>query len=153
MTPAAFAIILGAWAPIVSAQGGPGALVSAVAPVRLVAVVLPRVTPTAPTRAARITWVAGTGMGVASIALSSNTPYRIVVRRIEQGDSASVSRIWIRGDDRQLHELRNREPVVILRGQCGDGSVLVPFRLPPTGKGTPAGDPPLRFDVLVEPTL
>lgn len=153
-TPAAFAILLAGWAPIVSAQGGSGALVSAVAQVRLVATVLPRVTPIAPTRVAGISWSGETGTGVASIAISSNTSYRIVVHRIGPGPaSASVSRIWIRGDDRQLHELRNGEPVVIRRGRNGDGSVLVPFRLSPTGEGTAAGDPPLRFDVLVEPML
>jgi hypothetical protein len=151
-TPAAFAIILAGWAPIVSAQGGSGALVSAVAQVRLVATVLPRVTPIAPTRAAGISWSGETGTGVASIALSSNTAYRIVVRRIEQGpDSASVSRIWIRADDRQLYELRDDEPVVIRGGLSGDGSILVPYRLSPTGGGRPAGGPPLRFDVLVDP--
>ena len=153
-TPAAFAIILAGWAPIVSAQGGSGALVSAVAQVRLVAVVLPQVTPTAPSRAAGTGRRGQTGTGVASFVLSSNTPYRIVVHRIEQGPgSAAVSRIWIQGDDRQLHELRNGEPVVVRHGRSGDGSVRVPFRLRPTGEGTPAGDPPLRFDVLVEPTL
>lgn len=153
-TPAAFAIILAGWAPIVSAQGGSGALVSAVAQVRLVAVVLPRVTPTAPTRGAVVTWSGETGTGVASIAISSNTSYRIVVHRIGPGPgSASVSRIWIRGDDRQLHELRSGEPVVFRRGRNGDGSVLVPFRLSPAGEGTPAGGPLLRFDVLVEPAL
>jgi len=153
-TPAAFAILLAGWAPIVSAQGGSGALVSAVAQVRLVATVLPRVTPIAPTRVAGISWSGETGTGVASIAISSNTSYRIVIHRIGPGPgSASVSRIWIRGDDRQLHELRNGEPVVIRRGRNGDGSVLVPFRVSPTGEGAAAGDPPLRFDVLVEPTL
>lgn len=153
-TPAAFAIVLAGWAPIVSAQGGSGALVSAVAQVRLVAVVLPRVTPTAPTRGAGVTWSGETGTGVASIAISSNTSYRIVVHRIGPGPgSASVSRIWIRGDDRQLHELRSGEPVVFRRGRNGDGSVLVPFRLSPAGEGTPAGGPLLRFDVLVEPAL
>ena len=153
-TPAAFAILLAGWAPIVSAQGGSGALVSAVAQVRLVATVLPRVTPIAPTRVAGISWSGETGTGVASIAISSNTSYRIVIHRIGPGPgSASVSRIWIRGDDRQLHELRNGEPVVIRRGRNGDGSVLVPFRVSPTGEGAAVGDPPLRFDVLVEPTL
>ena len=121
-TPAAFAIILAGWAPIVSAQGGSGALVSAVAQVRLVATVLPQVTPIAPTRVAGISWSGETGTGVASIAISSNTSYRIVVHRIGPGPgSASVSRIWIRGDDRQLHELRNGEPVVIRGGRNGDG--------------------------------
>lgn len=153
-TRAAFAIILAGWAPIVSAQGGSGALVSAVAQVRLVAVVLPQVSPIAPTRVAGITWSGETGTGVASIAISSNTSYRIVVHRIGPGPgSASASRIWIWDDDRQLHELRNGEPVVIRRGRNGDGSVLVPFRLSPTGEGTPAGGPLLRFDVLVEPAL
>lgn len=153
-THAALAIILAGWAPIVSAQGRSGALVSAVAQVRLVAVVLPQVSPIAPTRVAGITWSGETGTGVASIAISSNTSYRIVVHRIGPGPgSASASRIWILGDDRQVHELRNGEPVVIRRGQHGDGSVLVPFRLSPTGEGTPAGGPLLRFDVLVEPSL
>ena len=153
-TPAAFAILLAGWAPIVSAQGGSGALVSAVAQVRLVATVLPQVTPIAPTRVAGISGSRETGTGVASIAISSNTSYRIVVHRIGPGPgSAPVSRIWITGDDRQLHELRNGEPVVVRHGRSGDGSVRVPFRLRPTGEGTPAGDPPLRFDVLVEPTL
>jgi hypothetical protein len=153
-TPAAFLIILAGWAPIVSAQGGSGALVSAVAQVRLVATVLPQVTPIAPARAAGISWSGETGTGVASIALSSNASYRLVIHRIGPSPgSAPVSRIWIRGDDRQLHELRDGEPVVIRRGRNGDGSVLVPFRLSPTGEGIPAGSPPLRFDVLVEPTL
>jgi len=153
-TPAAFAILLAGWAPIVSAQGGSGALVSAVAQVRLVATVLPQVTQIAPTRAAGSSWSGETGTGVASIAISSNTSYRIVVHRIGPGPgSAPVSRIWVRGDDRQLHELRNGEPVVIHRGRNGDGPVLVPFRLSPTGEGTPAGGPLLRFDVLVEPML
>ena len=153
-TPAAFAILLAGWAPIVSAQGGSGALVSAVAQVRLVATVLPQVTQIAPTRAAGSSWSGETGTGVASIAISSNTSYRIVVHRIGPGPgSAPVSRIWIRGDDRQLHELRHGEPVVIRRGRNEDGPVLVPFRLSPTGEGTPAGGPLLRFDVLVEPIL
>jgi hypothetical protein len=153
-TPAAFAILLAGWAPIVSAQGGSGALVSAVAQVRLVATVLPQVTQIAPTRAAGSSWSGETGTGVASIAISSNTSYRIVVHRIGPGPgSAPVSRIWIRGDDRQLHELRHGEPVVIRRGRNEDGPVLVPFRLSPTGEGTPAGGPLLRFDVLVEPML
>lgn len=153
-TPAAFAILLAGWAPIVSAQGGSGALVSAVAQVRLVAVVLPQVSPIAPTRVAGITWSGETGTGVASIALASNTPYRIVVHRVEPGlAGASASRIWILGDDRQLHELRGGEPVVIRCGRDGDGSVLVPFRAGPAGDGAPGGVPPLRFDVLVEPAL
>lgn len=153
-TPAAFAIILAGWAPIVSAQGGSGALVSAVARVELVAVMLPQVTPTALARPAAITWSGGSGTGLASIALTSNTPYRIVVHRVEQGSSgAPVSRIWIQGDDRQLREVRYGEPVVIRRGRNRDGSVVVPVRMSPAGEGTPAGDLPLRFEVVVEPTL
>jgi hypothetical protein len=153
-TSAAFVIILAGWAPMVSAQGGSSTLVSGVAQVQLVAVVPPRVTPTAPTRAAGISWVDGTGAGVASIALSANTPYRIVVHRVEPGSgSAPVSRIWIRGDDRQLRELRYGEPVVVRRGRSGSGSVLVPFRVSPSPAEAPVGGPPLRFDVLVEPML
>lgn len=152
--PAAFTIILAGWAPIVSAQGGSRAPVSAVAQVRLVAVALPRVTPTAPAGAAGIGWSGGTGTGVASIALASNTPYRIVVHLVEPGPAgAAVSRIWIWGDDRQMHELRSGEPVIVRRGRRGDGSVLVSFRSSPAGDGAPPGTPPLRFDVLVEPSL
>ena len=152
--PAAFAIILAVWPPIVSAQGGSGALVSGVTQVRLVAVVLPRVTPAAPAGAAVIGWSGATGTGVASIALESNTPYRIVVHRIEPDPGgAQLSRIWIRGDDRQLHELRSGEPVIIRRVGRGDGPVLVPFRSSPAGDGTATGAPPLRFDVLLQPSL
>lgn len=153
-THAALAIVLAGPAPILSAQGGPGARVSNVAQVRLVAVVPARVTSAAPARAAGITWSRATGTGVASIGLAANTSYRVIVHRVEPSSGgAPVSRIWIRTDTGQLRELRRGEPVVVRRGRSGDGTVLVPFRLSPAAEGAGAAAPPLRFDVLVEPTL
>lgn len=154
VTHAALAIVLSGPAPILSAQGGPAALVSNVAQVRLVAVAPVRVTPTAPALATGITWNRATGTGVASIGLAANTSYRVVVHRVAQRpDAEPVSRIWLRTDTGQLRELRRGEPVVVRRGRSGDGTVLVPFRLSPAGDSATAGAPPLRFDVLVEPSL
>jgi hypothetical protein len=121
--------------------------------VRLVAVVPVRVTPAAPTRAAGITWSPATGSGVASIGLAANTSYRVVVHRIEPRPDEPVSRIWMRTDTGQLRELRRGEPVVVHRGRSGDGAVLVPFRLSPAAEGAGAAASPLRFDVVVEPSL
>ena len=153
-THAALAIVLSGPAPILSAQGGPGALASNIAQVQLVAVVPARVTPAVPARAAGITWSRTTGTGVASIGLAANTAYRVVAHRIEpRPDAEPLPRIWIRTDTGQLRELRRGEPVVVRRGRSGDGTILVPFRLSPAAEGAAVAAPPLRFDVLVEPSL
>jgi hypothetical protein len=153
-THAALAIVLSGPAPILSAQGGPGAFVSNVAQVRLVAVVPARVTPAASTRAAGVAWSRATGTGVASIGLAANTAYRVVAHRIERPYAEPLSRIWIRTDTGQLRELRRGEPVLVRRGRSGDDTtILVPFRLSPASDSATAGAPLLRFDVLVEPSL
>ena len=153
-TRAALAIVLSGPAPILSAQGVPEALVSNVGQVRLVAVVPVRVIPAAPASAAGIRWNRATGIGVASIGLAANTSYRVVVHRVApRPDAEPLSRIWIRTDTGQLRELRRGEPVVVRRGRSGDGTVLVPFHVSPAAEGAGVAAPPLRFDVVVEPSL
>jgi hypothetical protein len=148
-TPAAFAIFLASWAPIVLAQGGAGVLVSPVARVQLVAVVLPRVTPAA--RSGGIVWSGEMGTGVAELALAANTPFRIIAHRVERGPGAPTPRSWVEvnGSEREVTAARS---VVVRRGRSGDGLVRVPFRIRTEGGGSGwASGPLLRFDVVVDP--
>jgi hypothetical protein len=151
--PAAFAIILAGWAPTASAQES-SSLLSPVARVQLVAVMLPRVEPIAPALSPGIAWSGSAGTGLATIPVAVNARYRIVVHRFAQSTPAPApARIWVRADDGRLHELGEAEPIVVRRARTTAGYLRVPFVMSAPPDGTSAVEPPLRFDIVVEPTL
>lgn len=151
LATAAIAVVLAARAPAASAQGETRGLVSAVARVRLVAVMLPRLTPAARALPAGRILSNSAGTGTVLITLSTNTSYRVVARRTDPGGTPRA-RIWLEGGDGQLHEL-DTEPLVVRTGRTGDGTILVPYRLGGARERAPAGFPPLRIDVVVQPAL
>lgn len=151
--PATFAILLAGWASAASAQES-SSLVSPIARVQLVAVMLPRVRPTAPVLSPGIAWGGSAGTGLATIPVAVNAPYRIVVHRFAQSTPAPApARIWVRADDGKFHELGEAEPIVVRRARTTDGYLRVPFVMNTAPDGTSAVEPPLRFDIVVEPTL
>jgi hypothetical protein len=152
MASAGFWLLL-AGARAASAQQGSGAVVSSVSQVRLIVVVPPRLEP-APAIAAPLIWNARTGTGTASIRLSTNTAYRIIVRRATDGPAGAAGpRVWIRTDGAGSREVTTAEPVLVRRGIRADSTLLVPFRIEAGGGAGQPDVPPIGFDVVVEPTL
>ena len=158
IVPATLAALLAA-APL--AAQGPRPVTSGIAQVQLSATMLP--TANLQGSSQMVGWrPSGSGQeGVATLAVVPNTPYRLVVYRVNGETPAAGQasrRVWVASGDSTLHEVRPGMPVVI-RGskatQATEQQVTLRVRVGRRGEATnPASsEAPLRYEIQVEPTL
>ena len=84
------------------------------------------------------------------VRVAANAGYRLVVKSA----APSRSRTWVRGADGQFHELIGGEGIVVAQDPAGSGEREreIQYRVESGNERTEVS-PPVRYEILVDPTL
>jgi hypothetical protein len=86
-----------------------------------------------------------------TLGVGTNAGYRLVVKAA----TSSGSRTWVRGTDGQFHELVAGEEIIVAQDPAGNGEreQEIQYRVESSGMGRTEVFPPVRCDIVVNPTL
>jgi len=87
----------------------------------------------------------------ALVRLSTNSGYRLLVKRL----GGAGSRIWVKSATGEFQELTANAPVTVVSQPRGGGEEQweVQFRQEESERGEPAAALPVRYDLVLSPTL
>jgi len=90
----------------------------------------------------------------ATVSLSANTGYRLVVVGTAPVSSAA-SRLWVRAENGRFEELKSGTAVTVVRGHHADAGSEpeVSFRSETSVSGSRSDVLPVRYEIRVEPTI
>jgi hypothetical protein len=89
--------------------------------------------------------------GAATLRFSTNTAYRLIARRLAN----SGSRVWVRSAKGEYQELRADAPVTVLVQEtpAQDMNWELQFRQETTDRSGPTAALPIRYDLVISPSL
>jgi hypothetical protein len=84
--------------------------------------------------------------------LAANAPYRLLVKATTP---AAGSRVWVRAIDGRFRELVPGAAIVVAQDPVGTGELerQVQYRVESNGKSSSKLAPPVRYEIVVNPTL